>query len=319
MNARWLPFVLLSALSCASCGSGNVAAAPESSPETTSRFAITLDGAPIAGVRGVVGGAQGGEVVEVAPDYDPSYFPKKHLGASRHEPLVLEVALGGPDTLYRWIESAFGPTRAVRTLGVSVCDAPGMDRVFRDAVITEITFPALDTTDDGDASIIVQIQSSDFEFDPGSASSAPPPPAATPWQPSNFRIELGDLPCDRVTKIDAFTVRQEVATDSVGSQAAIPTPIEVGEIQLTISAQDADAWIAWFEDFVIDGNSGDAAELEGSITWFQADTKTPIGTIDLRGVGIVKLGARCDAGGEAQMEVQLYVEEAALTFRRDSR
>ncbi|NIS08160.1 MAG: hypothetical protein GWO07_05230, partial [Candidatus Dadabacteria bacterium] len=73
--------------------------------------------------------------------------------------------------------------------------------------------------------------------------------SAKKWLPSYFRIELGDLPSNRVAKIDSFTIKQVVIKDQVSKakqSAVVPSSVEVPNLKITFSASDSHyrAWNA---------------------------------------------------------------------------
>jgi len=106
---------------------------------------------------------------------------------------------------------------------------------------TEIVFPACDA-DSKDAAGIVVVAS-------GDAKTMPPPDdaklkAATQiakrqkmWLCSAFRVRVGDLPCTRVNKIEAISVKQALADlDSDGAPDRFFTP---GDLDFTVPMADA--------------------------------------------------------------------------------
>ncbi len=80
---------------------------------------------------------------------------------------------------------------------------------------------------------------------------------------------------------------------------------------------DAQPWFDWFDSFVVNGNSGDDAELSGKLTWLGPDLKEELASLDFLGMGIYKLDA---GGGEAnkeniaQFKVELFVEQMKLNL-----
>ena len=62
--------------------------------------------------------------------------------------------------------------------------------------------------------------------------------------------------CDRVSKIEALTVKQKIVVDSVGQrreQRAGAGQRRRSQPEITISEAYADDWYQWHEDFVILG------------------------------------------------------------------
>jgi len=134
------------------------------------------------------------------------------------------------------------------------------------------------------------------------------------------RFELGDLPTKRVSKIDAFAIRQRVATDQFGEireRRKQPVVIEVPDLKITFAEVDLPKWQEWFEDFVIKGNSGQENEKSGAIAFLDAALAKELGSIELQNVGIYRLAPEpATAGAEAvrRWTAELYVERMAITL-----
>src|SRR5262249_54718107 len=157
----------------------------------------------------------------------------------------------------------------------------------------ETTFPSLDAGSKDPVFLTVTAQ-------PGSTRDAGPggtlPPDNGPSKnlmAANFKLDIKGLPTQRVSKIDAFTVK------STG------TSTTVSNLNVTLAASDAQAWSDWFEDFVIKGNNGDGAERQGLITYLDSTLKGVLGTVELHNIGIRRLTAVDNGGGVAQVTAEL--------------
>jgi hypothetical protein len=180
---------------------------------------------------------------------------------------------------------------------------------FANAHISEVTVPTFDGRSKDPCYFTVKIDPGRLRHSKPQGRQLTPPSEKRQWLASNFRFELGDLPCERVSKIDSFTIKQGVVRDRA--------KVEVPNIKITFSAADAERWEDWFKEFVIDGKSSDADEPSGSITLLGPDQKSELGRIELSHVGILSLQpAKTQANKEdlARLEAKLYVEEIKFEF-----
>ena len=132
----------------------------------------------------------------------------------------------------------------------------------------------------------------------------------------NFRLELGKLPCDKVTKIESFTVTQEITVHDVGAPRDIfnePGKIDFPNVVVTMAAANAAPWVTWFEDFVLNGKNTADQELSGAIVFLSQDRKTELGRVSLINVGIFRLRDINPATQQAaRLEAHLYCERMEL-------
>ena len=69
-------------------------------------------------------------------------------------------------------------------------------------------------------------------------------------------------------------------------------------------------WKDWFNDFVVNGNNGQAKERSGRITLLGQNLTTVLGVLQLHNIGISRLDPDGEAnpGGVAKATAELYVE-----------
>jgi hypothetical protein len=106
---------------------------------------------------------------------------------------------------------------------------------------------------------------------------------------------------------------QEVMSGGERFAQIIPTSVELPTLKLTIAATDVKPWLVWFDDFVIQGHSGDDKELSGEIEYL-APNKDVLATLELRQIGIFELAMdgefRKDAA--ATFTASMYFESGRL-------
>ena len=283
------------------------------------RFALSVDGQFAGYVRKVSGGTVKGEVV--SHHLGTGNFQKKHLATISHEPLTMELDLSMGEPIWDWLKASMEQGHVMRDLALdpeSLYPAP-IGRELYDAVVTRIEFPALDGSSKDPCYLTATVESPElrYRFDGGSARGADAR-AGKKWLCSNFRFELGSLPADGVSRVEAITFTQALPEDRAGARrlGGEQAVAEVSNIKLTVSADDFDAWFDWFHAFVIEGRSTDLDEVTGSIELLDPAMGT-LGRLELHHVGIVRIGmpeAPSNREEVARFEVELYVESIAFEY-----
>ena len=98
-------------------------------------------------VKSVEGGNIKGEVVTI--DRGPRQAAQKHISALTLEPFVIAVGMSMGKPLFEWIRASFdlSPTRKNGSVVSASIDNKAQGyRHFRDALITEVTIPAMDAS-----------------------------------------------------------------------------------------------------------------------------------------------------------------------------
>jgi hypothetical protein len=147
-------------------------------------------------------------------------------------------------------------------------------------------------------------------------------PIQKAWLCSNFRFELGDLPCNRVATIDQWQWKCGVSPDQIGTVREYtkhPSKVTVPDLKIGISYADHDSWAQKAKAWFIDGHHLEGDELTGSITFLGPDMKEELGRVDLMNVGFKKFS---DEDLEANTEkikrfnVELYVESMRFHIKQ---
>ena len=286
---------------------------------TGGRFAfITDDGQPAGYVKSVTGGNIKGEVAVL--NNGPDNVQKKHLATIVHEPFTVEVGMGMSEGFYKWIQASFDKghvTKSGEMVAANFDYEAQSARVFTDAHISEVTVPALDGSSKEPAYMTIKFDPQKIRYEKRSGEKLSGKLAANQkkWLCSNWRFELGKLPCAKAAKIDSFTWKQSVIKDEVGAfrePTKHPAKVEVPNLKVTISMADIEDWQRWHQTFVIDGMCSEGDELEGSITFLAPDLKEELAEIQLFNVGMISMQqAKQEANKEeiARFEVELYVEK----------
>lgn len=290
---------------------------------TAGHFMLSLDGEP-AVLKDFDGGNIKGEVVTV--NMGPDNLPMKHISTLKFEAFTISVGMSMGKSLYEWIKASLDKQH-LRKDGSIVSgsfDYKAMaQRSFFGALITEIGIPAFDASSKDTAFFTVKFDPEKIEYADGDGSDLKGivNTKQKSWMCSNFRFRLGDLPCTRVNKIDAFTIKQTTVQDDVGEQRIAtkePGKLEIPNLKVTFSAADVKPWAEWFKTTVIDGaGKGDAGELSGAIEFMSHDMTQVLGSVDLFNVGIFSLNVEkfeANADKISRYTAELYVERMALNL-----
>ncbi|HTR59359.1 MAG TPA: hypothetical protein VMM27_14370 [Casimicrobiaceae bacterium] len=264
-------------------------------------FALRLDGDTT-----LLSGAAGGEIfAQVVEDAGAVPYIKKHPGPVQYEDITVDVGFAMSDMLFDWIAAAWAGKDQPKDGALL---AAGYDltikaeRQFKSAHIAATVVPALDATSKATSPLSVRLAPASIALASGAGKLQLKALKQPIWRASNFKLEIDGLDCSKVMRIDSFTV-----PGVAGGKVAFPT------LAVTLAATSAPTWNSWLQDFLIAGNSGDAAEKSGKISFLLPDLKTSLARIELRGLGIV--GLETAPGGPSQvakLTASLYCEQMSL-------
>jgi hypothetical protein len=267
---------------------------------------VTVLGAPLAG---------GAAYADVVSEADPSaFFPKKHLGPTQYEDVILTLGDAATIGLLDWIRAAWAPNP--HPLDGAVLD---LDRqmnitsqtMFSASVISETRFPALDAVNPQLGAVVLQVVPMTVDTATGSGSVSPVP-VQTRWRSVNFRLQFDGVDTSGVTRIEAFTVRRKVekSPSASGNASLVARDIDIPNLAVTVAALRAQDWRAWHRKVVIEGQQGAGAERDGALIFLSPNLATELSRIQLRNVGISKL----QTIDPAHVSAQLYCEQMALVL-----
>jgi len=135
---------------------------------------------------------------------------------------------------------------------------------------------------------------------------------------ANFRIKMGGLPCDRVTKVSGLSLTSEVTKEYHGS-FRFPTRhhanLKVGDLTLEISGDEKSftEWNKYATMTLQDGVCSETEELTCVIEWLDPTLKNTLATLTLLGCGLkeFKFGPKFEhaKGGMATCTAIFNIEE----------
>lgn len=287
------------------------------------RFAFGIEGEFAGFVRKVSGGAIKTEVI--THNLGTSSFQRKNAGLLNYDNLTFEIAMGHGKPIWDWIMASWQQDFQQKNCELQLCNfnhEVQLTRSFQDVYIAKLTVPAFDAGSKEPGYFTVELNPSAIRYEQGDGKRivGAENVSTKKWLCSNFRLQLGDLPCERTAKIDSFTWEQKIVNARTGGSreyAMEPAALTVPNLKISLSMADVALWAAWHKSFVIDGKCTDADELSGSITFLGPDLVEELAIIDLKNVGMISMEQQAlEANAEqvARFDVELYVEEMHFTM-----
>lgn len=293
------------------------------------RFTLELDQKKAVGfVASIDGGHFKAEGVpsQVGADMVTTRYP----GRPKFEDITITCGMAMSPSFWKWVQATLDgkpERRSGALVGYDFNSKERSRRTFREALISEVGFPALDGGSKSSALMTIKISPEQVEYATGDGStlqysqSQDEQAKQKRWLVSNFTFALdskivGEM---RSVKIDAFTVKQNVISNPVGSDRITrkePGRVEMPSLQLSILESQLADWWKWYDQAVVKGNPED---VTGHITYFASDgqgaSRTELMRLDLSGVGLTSLEIdkyEAHKEGIARAKAVLYVEGITL-------
>jgi phage tail-like protein len=292
-----------------------------SSYTSAARYSLELNGASMGFVESFEGGNATADVVVESPNADG--IAHKHLANIRYEEIVLTCGASISQPFYDWLASSLNnkPTRqngAVVAYDSNLTEAWRLN--FFNAFVSEVGFPALDGSSKDAATLCVKLAAEYTRRVTTSAGKA----AATgslsqkakqSWSLSNFRLAIDGLNCERVSRIEAVTVTQQLTQTPAGAGRTyqlLPSHLQVSNLVITLpDDSNAADFYDWHQSFVIEGNNGQNQEKSGTIALLSANLKDVLFTLQFNNLGIFRLDPfKASAEAISQIQAEMYCEQA---------
>jgi hypothetical protein len=291
-------------------------------------FALEMDNQPIP--VGFVTSVDGGHF-RSNPVHNPSgdtQFTPKYSGKPTYEDITIGIGMPNSWRLFNWVKSSI-ENRPERHTGAIV----GYDnfagqqersrRVFTDALIQEVRFPALDAASTQPANITLKICPETLVYQPGLTRLNPGLARdevikQKQWSCANFGMRLDGFwgqGSQRNAKIEPFTLRQSIMENHSGDRLE-PTKwagrVEYPHITITFDEGYVNYWYKWYRDSSINGR---VLRRTGAISWYAPNMRSELMRLEMDGVGLLNLEIeRWDAhkDGMARGKATLFVEKMNL-------
>jgi len=285
---------------------------------TGGRFALDINGDNAGYLKKFSGLAMEADIV--SNDLGPDNIQKKHVSNIKWTPGKATVGIGMGKELYEWIKAAFDKGYVTKSGALTAADFnyKAMSvQSFQNALITSLTVPKLDGSSKDAAYFDVEFEAEQVRWSKGGGEDirGKVGPKQKAWLCSNFRVEMGGLPCSRIASVDSFTWKCAVASDQIGifrEPTKHPAKVTVPDVKLAISMADYQAWADAAKKWFVDGQHLEENEMQGRIVFLNPNMKDEIGEIELQNCGFKKFSKDdMEANSEkiARFNVELYVEK----------
>lgn len=297
----------------------------ESRAYAAAHFALELSGIQDLGVLRSIEG--GGIKADVMTYQNGGTYDRWHqLGKPKFDDIKLQLGMAMSEPFYKWIEQFFSGKADRRNGAIVAADFYYKERArreFKEAMIKELTFPKLDAQDKSTAYLNLSIGVEDIEFKKGDEGKSLSQNAGTEtqkaWKACNFRFNLDgfDASCARTTKVDSFTIKQNLIEYHAGGRRApskTPSAIEFPQISFYVPEADAQPLA---EHFTKRGVKGEVpGRLHGHLETFD-NAQTTKFTLEFLNADILNIQPdKADSSSEElkQVKVDLYVESMKFTY-----
>jgi phage tail-like protein len=276
----------------------------ESRPYTGGKFSLEFDDKQSAGFVNSIEGGHFKSAGPVQSMVGHENYVTKYTGKPVFDDITISVGAAMSTSFWKWVGASLDnkPERRNGALvGYDFNFKERTRRSFFDALISEIQFPALDASSKNAAAITIKIAPERIEFKKGDGSSLSGGQAQDQmskqkmWLTQNFRFELERFKGDsslRNCKIEAFTVKQNIVSHSVGyslTPEKLPGRLELPQIVVTFPESQVEPWMKWFDHTIGRGNRLDQTTT-GMIAYYASDSnKTELMRVELAGVSLVSL------------------------------
>jgi hypothetical protein len=291
---------------------------------TAGRFGLDVAGYNVAFLKKFSGMAMEADVV--TNDLGTDNIQKKHVSNIKWTAGKATVGIGMGKGMYDWINQSFDKSYEPKNGALVSADFNYKAQStlnFEDALITEVVVPALDGSSKDSAYFDVSFEPERVRWSKGGGEDIRAKLGAKQkaWLCSNFRVEIGDLPCNRISKVDSFTWKCAIAADQIGTVREYtkhPAKVTVPDLKFTISTADHHPWAEAAKKWFVDGHHLEGDEMDGRIVFLGPDMKEELGEINLMNVGFKKFSNEDrEANSEkiSRFNVEMYVEKMAFAIK----
>jgi phage tail-like protein len=301
-------------------------------PYTGAKFALSLAGRDAGWIYSAEGGMPSTDVV--TEKLGQENLVRKRVGNLKYEDITLSFGLGMSRQFYDWIKASFDNKPERRDGAILTCNYNAeviSSLEFSRALITEVTFPALDAASKDAAKMTVKISPEYTKVKHSPGGSVDPSKYSISgkqklWSPANFRLSIDGLDsgCKHVNKIEALTLKQKVLEVSVGElrgHEREPSHLEMPNLSITLAESAAQKFHDWHDKFVVNGHNDESNEKTGTLEYLTSNLKTVLFTLNFHNLGIYKLTTDKREGGSENIlrcKAEMYCEEMHFEYDKNS-
>jgi phage tail-like protein len=302
----------------------------ERKPRTyaAAHFALELDGKKDVGLfRSIEGGGVKADVMTYQKGGD--YERWRQIGKQKYEDIKLQVGMSMSEPFYKWIENFFTGIPDRKSGAIVAADfyyKARARRTFTEALIKELTFPALKADDKNAAYMNIALAVEDIVFSAGDGnvlSQVKGMQDQKYWKANNFRFVLDgfETACKRTAKVDAFTIKQNIMEHNVGGRQSaikVPSAVEFPNLVFYVPEVDAEPLIKHFNDYAmktVREQRGHGPKKTGSLVTFDNGKQTHF-TLEFFETEIISITPeKSDATSEEVKLVKVELFTERMTFK----
>lgn len=285
---------------------------------TGGRFALDVAGHNVGFVKTCSPPSLTAEIAE--NDTGPDNRVYKHITTIKPTEGKCKMGIGMGKGMYEWIKMSFDKTFQPRSGSFTSADFDYRAQstcTFYDALITAVTIPKMDGGSKEAAYFDIQFDSERVEWAKagGESIKAKFGVKQKTWLCCNFRLEIDDMPCERVGSVESFTWKCSVVRDQIGTtrwSTIHPAKVTTPNLKFAVSYDDHDKWAKWAHDWFVLGNCADGHEKNGRLVFLNPAMDKELGHIEFDHLGLVKLeDTEATANDEKvkRFNVELYCEQ----------
>jgi hypothetical protein len=256
---------------------------------TSGHFELEIDGhKSTAYLKSVDGGhLKANAVIEPIGGHNQQI---KSVSTMDIEPFTIDFGISGSKDIFNWVRQSIDK-KYVRRNGCITHANFDLQRTYEheffDALITEMTFPALDGAAKDTSYLKLKIQperTAERKIPPGAKINPTGGVKQKLWTANSFRFTIdGVAGTEYSNKIEAFTIKQNIKKHYTGEDRfprIEPTKFEYPHIVGTLGLDYADDLLKWHKDYLHKGMSEPAAQRSGAIEYLAPNKKDVLFRID---------------------------------------
>lgn len=291
-------------------------AAQQSRASQAGQYALVLDGQFVGLLKSVESGFISGNVItqQSGPNQN---FLSKHLSSITYEDISIQCGGNMVPDFYQWIQASMNSQAIPKNGTILKIDMNFQvieEKVFQDAIITEVAFPALDGGSNTPYSFNVTFKPQQTIIQAGTGAQIPAQGQTLGGNllSSHYRLNIQGLEsaCAYVKKIEPLVWKRPLVQSQTGNtHNAGPQPAETPNLVITLLASQADPFSQWFHNFVIQGQASNEEEKPGLLELLAPDLQQVLFSISFGHLGIFRMSPVPSLDGwESLVKIEMYCE-----------
>jgi hypothetical protein len=291
---------------------------------TAGHFELQIDGhATTAYLKSIDGGWTKAHVVDEPVSHTSDRI--KHSSVTDIDPITIDFGISGSSDILRWIEGSWKRKYDRRNGSVAHADfnlKKTYEQEFREALIVETSFPALDGSSKDAAYMKIKVQpeyAREKKLSGNEIAKGALGKKQKMWMASCFRFSIDGVDGMQFTnKIEAFTIKQGIKKLYTGEERfpqIEPTKLEFPNISGTIALAYADGLLEWHRQYVQKGQSYPKATKTGTLEFLTPARDKTIFALHLYDVGVLSapmVQSQANQDAIKRVKFELYVGRMEL-------